>query len=226
MAAEVADAARPPRSLTLHYLRPPTDGEVEVAVVVERAGRSLSTLSARLRQDGRDCILALGAFAATFPSALDYAHPPPEVPAAEAIEPFQPHPAWPKIAHRLEIRHAIGSPPFSGADEAVTGGWLRLHDQPPVDAAYLALACDAWLPAAFSRLTEFGFAPTIDYTVHFRNPDAAAAHDPAEPLLTKFSSETSVDGFWEEDGCVWTPDGALLAQSRQLALLRPMREKA
>ena len=226
MEAELGDATRPARSLTLHYLRSPGQGEVEVVVTIERSGRSLTTLTARLRQDGRDCILAIGAFAATFPSALDYATPPPGVAHAASIEPFQPHPDMPKIAHRLEIRHAIGSPPFSGADTALTGGWLRIHDRPPVDAAVLALICDAWLPAAFSRMTAFGMAPTIDFTIHFRSPDAAAAHDRDEPLLTKFVSETSVDGFWEEDGWVWTPDGVLLAQSRQLALLRPMKEEA
>jgi len=130
----------------------------------------------------------------------------------------------PSITHRLEIRHAIGAPPFSGADVALTGGWLLVRDQPPVDAPLLALVVDAWLPAPFSRLTTWGFAPTIDLTIHFRNPVAAAAHDPAQSLLTRFSSTTSVDGFCEEDGEVWTPEGVLLAQSRQLALLRPIRE--
>src|SRR6267143_2523010 len=43
---EVADPRRSPRSLTLHYLAPPEPGPVEVTVVVERAGRSLATLSA------------------------------------------------------------------------------------------------------------------------------------------------------------------------------------
>jgi acyl-CoA thioesterase len=226
MTAELGDATRPPRSLTLHYLRPPKEGTVEVAVEVQRNGRSLSTLTARLVQDGKDCILAIGAFAATFPSALDYATPPPEVPAWEDIEPYTPHPQAPAISHRLEIRGAIGQFPFTSGDHALTGGWILLHDKPAVDAHVLALLCDAWLPAAFVRLDNMAMAPTIDFTIHFRNPDAAAAHDPSTPLLTRFSSETSVDGFWEEDGAVWTPDGTLLAQSRQLALLRPFGEQA
>ena len=40
IAAEVADPAREPRSLTIHYLRPPQDGPVQIAVTVERAGTS------------------------------------------------------------------------------------------------------------------------------------------------------------------------------------------
>lgn len=221
MTAELGDPSRPPRSLTMHYLRPPVEGDLEVAVEIERSGRSLSTITARLVQDGRDCILAIGAFAATFPSALDYATPAPQVAPAAEIEPFAPHPDAPRISQRLEIRGAIGEMPFAGGDDALTGGWLLLRDKPAIDAHVLALICDAWLPAAFVRLDRMAMAPTIDFTIHFRNPDAAAEHDPSEPLLTRFSSTTSVDGFWEEDGAVWTPSGTLLAQSRQLALLRP-----
>ena len=39
---ELADPERSPRSATIHYLRPPEDGPVEVAVTVERTGRSMT----------------------------------------------------------------------------------------------------------------------------------------------------------------------------------------
>ncbi|HEX7668557.1 MAG TPA: acyl-CoA thioesterase domain-containing protein, partial [Polyangiaceae bacterium] len=50
---EVNDVARAPRSLTLHYLRPPVEGPVDVAVVIERSGRTLTTATARLLQGGK-----------------------------------------------------------------------------------------------------------------------------------------------------------------------------
>ncbi|HUA73696.1 MAG TPA: acyl-CoA thioesterase domain-containing protein, partial [Solirubrobacteraceae bacterium] len=44
----IADPSRAPRSLTIHYARAPQPGPVRIAVRIERSGRSLSTLSARM----------------------------------------------------------------------------------------------------------------------------------------------------------------------------------
>src|SRR6185369_13349154 len=47
LTAAVDDPSRAPRSLTLHYLRPPEPGAgAEIHVAVERAGRTLTSLSA------------------------------------------------------------------------------------------------------------------------------------------------------------------------------------
>jgi acyl-CoA thioesterase len=221
LTAEVADAERAPRSLTLHYLRPPAAGALDVAVAVERTGRNVTSLTARLTQHGRLCVLALAAFSRDLPSALDYAAPPPELPAADELEVHPPPAGAPEISHRLQVRPAVGAAPFSGADEAVTGGWLRLAEPRPADAAAAALYCDAWLPAPYTRLTRLAPAPTLDLTIHFRARLPLDGADPAAPVLGVFRSGTSAQGFFEEDGELWSPGGVLLAQSRQLALLVP-----
>jgi hypothetical protein len=38
-------------------------------------------------------------------------------------------------------------------------------------------------------------------------------------LLGRFTNSYVRDGFFDEDGELWTPDGTLVAQSRQLGLL-------
>ena len=218
-------ADRPARSLTLHYLRPPADGPVRVDVQVEREGRSLTALSARMSQDGRDLVLALGAFAGDFPTSADYATPAPDVPAPEEIDVVEPHPKLPPIAHRFAVRPVFGAKPFSEADEAVTGGWLALREPRPLDATLLAMYSDAWLPSPFVRLGAPVPAPTVDLTIHFRDPEAAARVGAGEPVLARFRSTSSAGGFFEEDGEMWSRDGVLLAQSRQLALLFPTRQE-
>jgi acyl-CoA thioesterase len=217
--AQVADLAREPRSLTLHYLRPPAEGELTVEVVVERSGRTATFVSARVAQGGRLCVLALAALAVDREGVVDYAARMPDVPPPGDVPPVAMHDAAPPIARRFEIRPAVGAPPFTGADEAVTGGWLTLAEPRPLDAAALAMYADAWLPAPFPRLTAPAGAPTIDLTVHFRAPAAAAAVPAGEPVLAVFRSTTSEGGFFEEDGELWSQDGVLLAHSRQLALL-------
>jgi hypothetical protein len=66
----VGDAQRSPRSVTMHFLRVPEVGPVTLGATVERAGRSLSTLSGRLEQDGKLLGLALGAYSVPWESPV------------------------------------------------------------------------------------------------------------------------------------------------------------
>ncbi|MFM7271876.1 MAG: hypothetical protein ACKO2C_09640, partial [Actinomycetes bacterium] len=40
-------------------------------------------------------------------------------------------------------------------------------------------------------------------------------------VLAVFRTNVIAEGFLEEDGEVWAPDGTLIAQSRQLAVVMP-----
>jgi acyl-CoA thioesterase len=218
MAAELDDPAREPRSLTLHYTRPLKAGPYWIDVTIERSGRRLSTVTARLEQNDQLCLLAVGAFSEDFESAADYADPPPEVPRPDEVEAVPQDAALVTIAQRFEVRPALGGRLFASEDEALTGGWIRFRDgEPPLDAIALAMLTDAWIPSPFVRLDRPVGAPTVDLTMHFRAPGEAVAW----PALVVFRSRFAHGGFFEEDGEIWSQDGRLLAQSRQLGLLSP-----
>ncbi|MEN3282540.1 MAG: hypothetical protein V7607_3680 [Solirubrobacteraceae bacterium] len=217
MIADLDDPAREARSLTCHYLRPPQMGEVRIEVAVERQGRTISTVTARLAQGGRLCVLAVAAFAIELTGAVDYAGAPPRAPAPEDVPRLAPPPEVPMVA-QFDVRPTQGGEPYSGAPEAATGGWLRFADPQPLDAPALAMYADAWLPSPMPLVDGPAVAPTVDLTVHFRAPAVAAAIAD-EPVLAVFRSSTSAGGLFEEDGELWSRDGVLLAQSRQLALL-------
>jgi acyl-CoA thioesterase len=224
MAAVVGDPARHPRSITLQYLASPQPGPAVVEVAIERSGRTLTSTSARLVQDGRTSIVALGVLAGDYESAVQFATPPPSMPASDDVPVLDWGTDLFPIAGMFDYRPALGPVPLrdAPAPEAVTGGWLRLKEPRAPDAQLLAQYVDAWWPAAFVRVSRPAAVPTIDLTVHFRAPTLAAALDPAAPVMVRFTSRTAKDGFVEEDGEVWAPDGTLLATSRQLAVARLM----
>jgi hypothetical protein len=164
-------------------------------------------------------VLALGAFAGAFPTAADYASPMPPVEPPSMLHTVPDGPGVLPIAQRCALAPRFGPMPFSEGDEAVAGGWLRLAEPRLADAAAIAFYTDAWLPSPFGRLDAPAPAPTVDLTIHFRVRLPLPGMAVTDPVLARFRSTTSHDGFFEEDGELWAPDGTLLAQSRQLAIL-------
>jgi acyl-CoA thioesterase len=218
--AAVADPARLPRSFTVHFTSPPTEGPAEVATALERVGRTVTTATARLEQGGKLRALALAAFG-TPRTGPDFAHlVRPEVTPPERAVPLASSFPIP-MRERFESRAVFG-PPGPASPEAVSGGWIRLREEPgPVEPELVAAYTDAWPPAVFSQIAPTDLAsgvPTVDLTVHFRAAWPAEL-DPTEFALVVFRSRLARDGFVEEDGEVWTRSGLLLAQSRQLALI-------
>lgn len=207
---------RQPRSLTIHYTAAPEEGPLRVETKIERAGRSMSTATARMEQGGRLIALAIGAFSLAREGAIDFDDlPAPDVPGLDDAFLIQSD-RLPPFSRRFEMRAAIGGAPFTGDGEAVTGGWIRPEDPQAIDAPLVAQLTDAWFPAVFRRLPEPNPVPTIDLTIHFRAPLPL----PADWVLARFASRVARDGFFEEDGELWSTDGRLIAQSRQLGLLQ------
>jgi len=214
----VDDPERVPRSCTMHFLRPPQPGPVSVGTTVERTGRTLTTVSGRLEQEGKLMGLALGAFSTAWEGPLLDDAPMPEVepPSGRASERRSvPDIEPPPFVDRMVFQRRFGPPLFSRADHAEVGGWLGLQEDRPLDAPAIAVLADAWFPAPWPRLRAVAGAPTSDLTIHFR----AALPIAGTLLLSRFHTSLVRDGFFEEDGELWTPDGTLVAQSRQLALL-------
>jgi len=223
LAETVADAGRTPRSLTVHYVSPAAEGPVRITPRVERAGRSLSTLVARLEQNGKLIAIALAAFASPRPSPEFHDLVMPEVPPPESLSAMQlPPGGGVPMRERLESRPAFGDWLRGSSEHALAGGWMRPKPGRRLDTPFLALLCDAWPPAvAMHRALREGMTrgmPTVDLTIHFRAPVPADAQ-PDDWYLGVYRTRTLRDGFAEEDGEIWTRQGVLLAQSRQLAML-------
>ncbi|MGD0453403.1 MAG: thioesterase family protein [Solirubrobacteraceae bacterium] len=225
----VADDTRAPRSLTIHYTRAPEPGPVRISTVLERQGRSLSTLSARMHQDGEPIALVLAAFSVPWggPELSDVQMPKVDPPdrSREGVRLIE-H-GGPEFARHIVLQPRMQGRLFAGGEQPMEiRGWLGLAEPRPIDALSLALFSDALIPAPYMRLGEPVAVPTIDLTVHFRaRMPREAEPDPAELCLAMTRTELIHDGFFVEDGTIWAADGTLLAQSRQLAIVIPFAKQ-
>jgi acyl-CoA thioesterase len=226
VAARAAEAAagRPLRSLALHFAAAPGAGELDVTVALEREGRSFSAASVRIEQDGRPMTLALATLGDLSRSGAEWGSGvmPEARPLAETQGVRADQSNVPAFMRNYDLRWALGGEPAAVEELAETGGWMRTAEPRALDAPLVAALTDAWAPAAFVALGRFVAAPTLDLTIHFRRPLPVPGMAPDEYVLGRFRTRLSVAGVWEEDGELWTPSGELIAQSRQLALVREL----
>lgn len=226
MRETIADATRPPRSLSVHFLAPPRDGSVTIATRIERSGRVLTSASATLRQGDAALALALASFSSSWPG-LDYRERlMPETPPPDALAPAPIVDGLaPEFFKNFDARPAIGERPFSSAGTAMSGGWIRTAEPRVLDEVLITVFADAWFPTIFARLSAPVPVPTVDLTLHFRTPLPLEGAAPDAFCLAVFSSEMAYEGFFVEDGEMWSENGQLLAQSRQLGvMIRPPKE--
>lgn len=229
MALEVNDAQRQPRSLTTHFLRVPASEPFEVEAKVERTGRTMSTVTARMVQNGKPIAICVSAFATerTGPDFSDLRMP--EVPPPDSLQTVPDRPGF-TFGHHFDFRPAIGPliqgpgsrPESSASDPAEIGLWIRLREQLVADHLVVTQFMDAFAPAVFVKLgTGAGGAgvPTVEMTTHFRESLPLPGASGSDWYLGLFRTLSSSGGFIEEDGWLWSADGKLVAQSRQLALV-------
>jgi acyl-CoA thioesterase len=214
----LGDPERPPRALHARFLAAPEAGPFELRVETLRAGRSMTTLAMSMHQRDKLFLSASACFSAGFSSIEFQDRAMPEVAPFAQAEPIGK--AIP-LNHRYDMFRAIGEPLRTGA-RARTGGYIRFADPRPFDALAAAALWDAWPPAMFARAmqTRFrGAAPTVEVSVYFRRRLPLSGMRPEDYAILEVESTSASEGFVEEDGWLWSPDGTLLAQSRQLVLL-------
>ena len=218
MQAAVDDPSRALRSFATQFAAVPRPGPVQVEVTVERAGRSMTTTSARLLQDGRVLQVAHAVSSPPWPglSYDDHVQPRGADPGGTPV--LVPSGG---VAHfqNAEVRLDPEVVPFGGGDEAWVAAWLRPLAGEPIDAAWVVAMCDLLPPAVFSRTTAPVKAATLEYVVHLATGDP---HLPAgEHAYLSCRSPLASEGFALEDATMWGPDGGVFAVARQTRLAGP-----
>lgn len=238
MERELDDPTQTLRTMTAMFAGQVAGGPVEIDVQLLRRGRSMSQLTATVRNPGVDAgLTAIAAFGGrrrgfeftelVFPDVpgpegqRSFRDPPPEGIVFEFDRP--PMPFWEEI---VESRPVIGRPPWEefidGPAEAAF--WYRLDDPPLGPDGLLDLAgpivlCDT-MPSSVGQKVgpDAGpwFAPSVDYTLHlFRAPSPGW-------LLAHHKARHAGDGYASVELSLWDPSPsegpALVAYGTQVML--------
>lgn len=231
MAATLDSPGQSLRSLSVVFAGQVTAGPVEIEVTILRRGRSMSQLTATVRNPGAAAgLTAIAVFGASRrgfdftelacpevdgPAGLrGYRDPVPEGVDFEFTRDRMPF--WEQI---VETRPATGRAPWEPFEDgpAEVVYWYRL-DHPPVrddgtlDESGAIVLCDTMPGAVSQRLgAEEWFAPSADFTVHL--------FEPARPgwLLAHNRARHAGDGYASVEMALWDPsDRHLVAYATQM----------
>jgi acyl-CoA thioesterase len=223
------------RTMTAMFAGQVAVGPVEVEVQVLRRGRSMSQLTATVRNPGAEAgLTAIAAFGSPR-RGFDFTElAMPDVPGPEGVRSFRdglpdgvefefdrpPMPFWQEV---IEGRPVIGRPPWEPHDPdaaAEVASWVRIDDPPAgpdghLDVAAAIVVCDTMPGSVGQKLgPDSGqwFAPSVDYTLHVFRPI------PQGWLLQHGRARHAGDGYASVDMALWDEAGHLLAYATQVML--------
>ncbi|WP_372465971.1 thioesterase family protein [Nocardia spumae] len=213
-----------PIAASTDFLGAPDPGEVEYRVRIRKTGRQICSVDTDLVQGGRTMVHSAFTF-----GHLDDAKPayrraavtdmPPE-PPADALG-YEPDSTMGRLVHVSQ-----------GASVAIDPGWarflsgeqgeprLRLWIRPRAAdgrdldvAAYFAMMAGDMSPPVPMNMGRFGWAPTVQLTTYLRRR-------PAPGWLRVIATAQEIgERMFDEDQLVLDSTGAVVAQTRQLALI-------
>jgi len=218
-----------PLAVSASYLAAPDPGPVTVETTVLKRGRRVVHVDAVLLQNGRPAVrsvVTLGTpdsgapvhqeHESSLASVLDMAIKPPD--SAARVAPGHPMADVVHVATGCDMRLDPTAAHFlTGAQgSAEIRMWVRPRpddENDPVTAALFAIMAGDICPPVTMNRGLFGWAPTVQLTTYLR-------HTPAPGWLRVKSSSTVLGGSWfEEDHTIVDSTGAVVVQSRQLAMV-------
>ncbi|RMN82212.1 putative Acyl-CoA thioesterase II [Pseudomonas cannabina] len=218
MRAQVPEG-RPVRSLAITFVGPAAPG-VPIAFEVEvlRHGKAVSQVVGRAVQNGEVMTLIQGSFGAPRESVIAVAAEP-----APDLKPVEDCPELPFVSgvmpdylRFMDIRWALGGMPFSNTRSPAIGGYVRLRDEQharPMSEAHILALVDTWPPAVLPHLDTPAPGSSRTWTIEFVQPQPAL--DTLQWCSYRAVIEHARDGYGHTAAALWSPQGELIAISRQ-----------
>jgi len=228
MAAALGAPEQCLRSVTTVFAAPVAAGAMEIDVAVLRRGRSMSQLTATVRNVGEDAgHTSVAVFGSARPGFEFTDLRPPTVPPPERSVSFRDIPAdfvrrmefpyWNQVEGRIALGHPWWEE-WQSADSSDRVYWYRF-DEPPVvaggvlDPAAVVTLCDTMPGAVGERMGSglpFWLPPSSDLTIHLCG-DAGPGW-----LLSHNRARWAGDGYASVEMTLWDPDRGLVACATQV----------
>ncbi|MBI6557761.1 thioesterase family protein [Pseudomonas syringae] len=218
MRAEVPEG-RPVRSLAITFVGPAAPG-VPIAFEVDilRHGKAVSQVLGRAMQNGQVMTLIQGSFGAPRESMITFS-----AEAAPVLKPVEQCPelpfasgVMPDYLRFMDIRWALGGMPFSNTPSPAIGGYVRFRGEPHATAmseAHILALVDTWPPAILPHLDKPAPGSSLTWTIEFVQPQPSL--DTLQWCSYRAVIEHARDGYGHTAAALWSPDGELIAISRQ-----------
>jgi acyl-CoA thioesterase len=193
----------------------PAAGTVRYEPTALRSGRSVTFISVDcISGDGLATRAILTYGRGRESPVRSVGDPMPSVPAPADCPPLPIRDGMPRFLHRMEVRFASGTPPFSGGETPAFAMWVRHLEATGVDPEIALLAVADTLPPAALALVDFS-APhptsSITWTVDLAPPAA-----PADGwYLLEVRGEHTAGGYSLQSMRCFAADGRLAAAGRQ-----------
>lgn len=213
-----------PVALTVNFAAPVADGQILFLVRAARTNRSTQHWIIEARQGDETVATATAVFALRRETwSAGEARMPQGLPPADALERMQLKGLmpWPQ---RYDMRFTEGAFPsvFDEQEQDHSRSCLWVRDEParPMDFASLTAMSDSFFPRIYVRRRRRVPIGTVTLTTYFHADSALLAEVADRHVLGVAKALNFRNGYFDQTGELWSPEGHLLASTHQLVYFK------
>lgn len=205
-----------PIAMTVNFAAAIQAGELIVRAFPVRTGRSTQHWQIEIIQaeDKPPLVTATAVFAIRRKTWSDTEATMPKVLGPQAFQRFIMAGPLPFL-ERYDLRY-VDSSPYAGTEESLTQCWIG--DVPPrrLDFPAIAAHCDSFIPRLFVRKGAASPISTVSMSINFHIDAPSLSALQGTFAFGQARANGFNDGFYDQEGKLWSEDGRLLATTHQM----------